>query len=201
MQDSILKFSSEELEILNDLNFFLLKHSATQKMVELFGRLEVLLKGIVHQNELAVEGVNVSSGKIFRGENYNLFPYVLLDYPRLFSRESIFAFRTMFWWGSGFSFTLHLQGKALEQFRKTLLINQERMLNQDIYFCVNNTPWKYHYEKENYTLIDELPSSQMENYFSEKEFIKLSKRIPLEEYASLEVKGKETLELFLSFLT
>lgn len=201
MQDSILKFSSEELEILNDVNFFLLKHSATQKMVDLFGRMEILFKSVVVNTELSVEGVNVSSGKIFRGENYNLFPYVLLDYPRLFSRESIFAFRTMFWWGSAFSFTLHLQGKALDQFRKTLLINRERLLNQEIYFCVNDTPWKYHYEKENYGLIDELPVSQLENYFNQKEFVKLSKRIPLDDYVKLEVKGKETLELFLSLLT
>ncbi|HQW24051.1 MAG TPA: hypothetical protein PLI47_12175, partial [Bacteroidia bacterium] len=62
-------------------------------MVELFGQLEVELKKVVSASGLQVDNLNVSSGKIFRGENYRGFPYVLLDCPRLFNRESVFAFR------------------------------------------------------------------------------------------------------------
>ena len=51
-----------------------------------------------------------STPKIAKGENYLQLPYVLLDYPRCFDKENIFAIRTMFWWGNFFSITLHLSG-------------------------------------------------------------------------------------------
>ncbi len=36
----------------------------------------------------------------------------MLDYPRAFGRDSIFACRTFFWWGRFFSLTLHLAGRS-----------------------------------------------------------------------------------------
>ena len=47
MQDNILNFSNEEMQVLVDKKFFELKHSSTAKMIELFGMLEVELKSVV----------------------------------------------------------------------------------------------------------------------------------------------------------
>ena len=58
------------------------------------------------------EAVIQSSPKITRGENYQLLPYVILDYPRCFQKEQVFAIRTMFWWGKGISITLHVSGNV-----------------------------------------------------------------------------------------
>lgn len=200
MQDSILKFSNEELAAIKDRNFFQLKHSSTKKIVDLFGDLEKELKTIAIDNDLNVEGLNVSAGKIFRGENYNLYPYVLLDYPRLFTTESIFAFRTMFWWGSGFSFTLHLQGKALDQFRSKLVKDLGSLIGKEVYYCVGKTPWQYHYEKENYILLSENSIDDITMMNTQNEFMKLSRRLDIDHFSLVKEKGIETFNLFYSLL-
>ena len=200
MQDSILKFSNEELEAIKDRNFFELKHSSTKKIVDLFGELEKELKAIASENDLNVEALNVSNGKIFRGENYNLYPYVLLDYPRLFTTESIFAFRTMFWWGSGFNFTLHLQGKALDKFRNKLVNDIESLIGKDVYYCVGKTPWQYHYEEDNYVLLSENTIDDITMMNSQNEFVKLSRRLDIDHFSMLKEKGIETYKMFYSLL-
>lgn len=200
MQDSILKFSNEELAAIKDRNFFQLKHSSTKKIVDLFGELEKELKAIANENNLNIEGLNVSAGKIFRGENYNLYPYVLLDYPRLFTTESVFAFRTMFWWGSGFSFTLHIQGKALKKFRSKLLNDMKKLIGMEVYFCVSKTPWQYHYEKDNYILISENTIEDITMMGIQNEFIKLSRRLDIDHFSLVKEKGIETFKLFYSLL-
>ena len=61
MQDNILNFSNEEMQVLVDKKFFELKHSSTAKMIELFGTLEVELKSVFSEAALNVEGLNSSS--------------------------------------------------------------------------------------------------------------------------------------------
>lgn len=201
MQDNILNFSNEEMQVLVDWKFFELKHSSTLKMVELFGMLESELKSVFSKSALNVEGLNAASGKIFRGENYKLYPYVLLDCPRMFNKQTVFAFRSMFWWGNEFTFTLHIQGKAWEKFKEKLKRNFEQLANKEIYFCVNETPWQYHLGEDNY-----LPLNSIENLNHAKEimlskdFVKLTRRLPITEYKNVIAVGKETLEIFLELL-
>ena len=201
MQDNILKFSNEEMKVLVDKNFFELKHSSTAKLVELFGQLEVELKKVFSASELEVDNLNASSGKIFRGENYRGFPYVLLDCPRLFNRESVFAFRSMFWWGNEFTFTLHIQGNAWEYFKPKLIRNLERLTESDIYFCVNESPWQYHLGTDIYLLLNSQKDLELElQILSAKDFVKLTRKLSISEYKSVIQVGKETLKLFLGLL-
>jgi hypothetical protein len=201
MQDNILKFSNEEMKVLVDKNFFELKHSSTAKLVELFGQLEVELKKVFSASELEVDNLNASSGKIFRGENYRGFPYVLLDCPRLFNRESVFAFRTMFWWGNEFTFTIHIQGDALKKFRTSIISNFENLENRDILFCINESPWQYHLGEDNYIKLDSKQNITLVNdQLQSKNFVKLSRKLAINEYKNVIEVGKETLEFYLSLL-
>ena len=201
MQDSILKFSNEELAVLSDRNFFQLKHSSTAKLVEIFGRLEIELKKIFLASGIQVKDLNTSSGKIFRGENYRGFPYVLLDCPRLFTRESVFAFRTMFWWGNEFTFTLHIQGEALEKIKPAMFRNLEKLKGQGILFCINKSPWQYHLGDDNYISLDEDDNlSVAKEIVKQKEFVKISRKLSVEQYERVLKTGEETLKLFLSAL-
>ena len=201
MQDNILNFSNEEMQVLVDRKFFELKHSSTAKMVELFGLLEIELKTVFLESGLNVDGLNGASGKIFRGENYKLFPYVLLDCPRMFNKQSIFAFRSMFWWGNEFTFTLHLQGAAFEHFRKILQSNLDRLEGKEILYCINESPWQYHLGAENYLPLENEKAILFakENLLS-KDFIKLTHKLPITEYEKVIPVGKETLKLFLILL-
>ena len=120
MQVNNLRFNQEELDALENSRFFHVKHAAMLKLSTLFAELETHLQNTVTDLEKRHHEILKSGkGRIFRGENYKLLPYMVLDYPRQFSKESIFTFRSMFWWGNGFSFTLHLQGHAWEHFRKS----------------------------------------------------------------------------------
>ena len=50
-----------------------------------------------------------------------------------------------------------------------------------MYICINDNPWQYHYENDNYELLSEKHIELIET----KSFIKLSKRIALCDYKSL----------------
>lgn len=194
MQFTNLKFSIEETKAMSEQEFFLLKNSATLKIIDLFGEIEKSLKAEVSDFGLEHSGLNISAGKIFRGENYRLFPYIVLDYPRLFSPKSVFAFRTMFWWGHEFSFTLHLQGEALEMYRFNLNKNLESLFGNDVYYCVNDTPWHYNFEGQNYSLLDLVKDkSEVEK----RPFIKLSKKIPVQQFEKVQQQSIETFRLFM----
>src|ERR1051326_3611882 len=106
-------FTPTELEIIHNAKFFYTKASATQKVDQLLAEARDEIKSAIEKTGMVFpKGVDSSMGKIFRGENYLGLPYLILDYPKHFSKDSVFAFRTMFWWGKFFSCTLHLQGKA-----------------------------------------------------------------------------------------
>ncbi len=201
MQDNTLKFSNEEMKVLVDKNFFELKHSSTAKIVEIFGLLEVELKNVYSASELQIENLNASSGKIFRGENYRGFPYVLLDCPRMFNRESVFAFRTMFWWGNEFTFTLHLQGEAWNKFKAPMISKFSSVENKGILFCVNESPWQYHLGEDNYIQLDNLQNIEIaKSQLEKREFVKLTRKLAIDKYENVIEVGKETLEFFLSLL-
>lgn len=197
MQVSKLKFSKQELDVLQDSNFFLVKHQATLGIQNLLGELCQSLETVEKNEATPVSGLNEKSGKIFRGENYRLLPYVVLDYPRYFSKDSIFAFRSMFWWGNGFSFTLHLQGKAFHKLCSTIEHNLKLLVNLGVFVCVNKeSPWEYHYAEENYQPLEEWLKKNESVNLKQKEFVKFSRRLDLENYSQVTEFGTETWLLF-----
>ena len=188
-------FTNTELKILHNTRFFEVKATAIKKIDIILANVRDSLKAeIENKNIIFPKEVDARNGKIFRGENYLGLPYLILDYPKHFSKESVFAFRTMFWWGNFFSFTLHLQGKALEERRNDLIKKIPSLKHKDIYICMNDNPWQYHYGKGNYIAIDKLPNTKLKKLFSEGDFIKLSKKIPLKDYKFI---SKFTIESFL----
>jgi len=202
MQVSKITLSEEEINVLKDANFFHLKHDATQKILELFGDLERTLKAGSLLHDLHFENLEKTTGKIFRGENYRKLPYVVLDYPKLFSADNVLAFRTMFWWGNEFSFTLHLQGQALDKYRETIQRNISSLLNKEFYFCIHTSPWQYYFADDNYILLDELfkNETQLSELLAQKPFIKLSRKIPVKDYDKVIEYGMETFRLLFTLL-
>ena len=91
-----------------------------------------------------------SSPKIYKGENYLSLPYVMMDYPRVFIKEDVFAIRSFFWWGNYFSITLQLSGKFLQAFSNNLQLHLADKMYEDYFICINNSPWEHHFEVTNY---------------------------------------------------
>ncbi|RYG23967.1 MAG: hypothetical protein EOO01_43830, partial [Chitinophagaceae bacterium] len=105
-----LQLSAEELAMVGDSHWLLTKNSIMQKAYLLFGEAAASLQSALAGESGQGAEFFLPSPKIAKGENYKGLPYVMLDYPRHFGKEDIFAFRTMFWWGNFLSFTWHLKG-------------------------------------------------------------------------------------------
>jgi hypothetical protein len=205
VQDTKLTFSEEEMNAVTDIRFFFVKHEVTRKIMELFGSLEKELAmrisdyPFLMKKELQIR----EKGKTFRGENYRQLPYVLLDFPRVFTTTTVFSFRSMFWWGNEFSFTLHLQGQALDNFRENIRREIQSLKSQGFYFGVNDTPWEYTFDKKNYRPLDELIYQDLEglrNLISTKHFLKLSRKLELNKYKEATQFGVETFTSLMNIL-
>lgn len=188
--------TKEELAVLADQKTLLLKNSLSQKIISHLAEIERALHATIHEESYPFpEGTFLKAGKISKGEQYQQLPYFILDYPRLFTQKEIFAFRTMLWWGNHFSCTLHLAGEMLENnFSK---ISANILTEKDLYYCVNDQPWHYHYEPSNYLRVKDLTKAVMEKHFLNHHFVKISNKIPVthwDEFKSF------TLESFARFL-
>jgi hypothetical protein len=116
--DANVRLSAEELKLVSDPAWILTKNSIVRKVIELFGELSGDWREIFRFE---------SEPKISRGEQYKGLPWVMLDYPRVFGKEDVFAVRTMFWWGHSFSVTLHLKGKYLRLYTPVILAKKEEL--------------------------------------------------------------------------
>ena len=192
-----MQLTEKELLILQDADFLLTKAAVLKKITELFGHTREELKRCVENSNFSFpNGTGLLNGKISKGENYKNLPYMVLDYPTLFSKNSIFAYRTMFWWGNFFSATLHLEGIALYYYRNSIIINLDKLLKKDVYVGVGDTPWQYHYEEDNYSLLNEVHR----DFITNSKFLKLSKKIELKKWNDVSEFSTNFFELMLSIL-
>src|ERR1051325_5948104 len=183
-----IQFSPEELRCINDTDFLLRKRVITDKLYKILHEFtETLKASAIHKKFKFPVHTDFHAGKISRGENYKGLPYVILDYPRLFEKENVFAFRTIFWWGNYFSFTLHLKGKSLEHFRKSILENLTMVKTGDILIYAGDNEWEHDLSDRHYLKLDK----KAENFLKQKNFIKLSRKMELSEYQSFFEKGLE----------
>lgn len=192
-----MQFSEKELSVLEDTDFLLTKANVLDKIYNLLGTTRAeLIKGVKESDFTFPEGTDLQTGKISRGENYLCLPYMVLDYPALFTSENTFAYRTMFWWGNFFSATLQLEGKSLNKYRNTFVAKIDKLTNNNIYIGIGETPWRYHYGNDNYTLITE----SHKKHITHCRFLKLSKKSDLKEYKGVPEFSKNFLEFILSLL-
>ncbi len=197
-----VKLSTSELELVTDAHFILTKNRIIAKVDRLFGMLaeaysqEIKDKGILPNEVLKI------SPKISKGENYEGLPWVMLDHPRYFTKEDVFAIRSFFWWGHFASITLQLKGRYVERFRVEglgLKAESERQNaksrkpgsggeRQDIgsewFLCCNGTDeWQHHFGEDNYKLLSLFPLEELHRL----PFIKLAKKIPLQEWDNMDI--------------
>ncbi len=192
-----MHLTEKELLILQDTDFLLTKAAALKKISGLLEETREELKRCVENSNFSFpDGTELLNGKISRGENYRTLPYIVLDYPTLFSKNSVFAYRTMFWWGNFFSATLHIEGVALDNYKNTITLNLNRLLKKDIYIGVGDTPWQYHYEEANYVLL----SNAHRDFITNSKFLKLSKKIELKKWNDVSEFSTNFFKLMLSVL-
>ena len=177
-----LMLSDVELRFVHDTNWVLTKHRIIAKVYDLFNaQIPVITAEIRNILNSELQSLAAAVPKITRGENYQLLPYVILDYPSVFSKEDIFALRTMFWWGNFVSITLQLAGKY-----KTRLIDKITAgIRQDpsrLYICINEDQWAHHFEPANYKKATDMTYAETKAVLQQSGFIKLSLKFELENW-------------------
>ena len=193
-----MDFTEKDLHILEDTDFLLAKSSILKKIYNLLEKTKTRLIKIVEESDFSFpEGTDIVMGKISRGENYKNLPYMVLDYPTLFTNENSFAFRTMFWWGNFFSSTLQLEGRSLNEYRKIIGNNIDKLLDKNIFIGVGETPWEYHYNEDNYLILKKDHIKIINNC----NFLKLSKNISLSDWERLPAFASGFLKLMISVLS
>ena len=192
MDTAKIRLSPEEEELIKRTDWILTKNN-------LLGKVTHLLSELQSRQVLALQGIPgiskeivSSSPKISKGENYKGLPWLILDYPRLFAKESFFAIRTLFWWGNFFSTTLHVSGTYKDAYLQKIIGSFAHLQEQNFYVCINSDEWQHHFEKDNYRGVEELSLSEFEAIAHYRSFIKLAKKISLDEWNDADAKMVET---------
>ncbi len=168
--------SSGELAMATDKNIILTKVAIIEKAFALFAG---LVPGITSAFQpLLGQSRKLTSAvpKIYKGENYNGFPYVMMDYPAVFEKENIFAVRTMFWWGNFICITLHLSGEYKNYWEKNIFDKLKE--SPHFFVAINEDEWQHHFEKDNYVQFYLLNDKEKKT-LHEKRFIKVALKYEL----------------------
>ncbi len=193
-----MQLTPEEYSIVNNSRFLLVKADIISKVKTEFEVLQDAYSGIINSENITLP--KTAAPKISRGENYKGLPYLVLDHPAVFDKENILAFRTMFWWGNFFSITLHLQGTYKEQYLKN--ITEKLLLSKPhgLYVSCNHSAWEYHYEADNYRLIEHMGDEQITSALNQSNFIKLSAKLELSAYEQLQPFMQEWFGVLSGFI-
>lgn len=180
-QKTKITLSDKELTLVKNADWILTKQIIIQKVYGLFAdNIKAIEATILNEHEIPVN-VRQSVPKIYKGENYLQLPYVIMDYPRCFEKENIFAVRTMFWWANFFSITLHLSG-VYKDFVKGHVVGDGQMATAGLFIGVNENQWQHHFEEDNFLPFEQLSLQQRVSLFEKNNFIKLAIKFSLDEW-------------------
>jgi hypothetical protein len=74
----------------------------------------------------------------------------MLDYPREFGREDVYAIRVFFLWGHAFSVTLHLKGVYLTRFLPAILGRRGELAAAGFELGISDDEWAHDHTADNY---------------------------------------------------
>ena len=182
MQTKII-LSEEERLAINNCRFFEVKREISHKVESIFS-------GVVNDQELkldwkkiiAQQDWKILEGKISRGENYKGFPWLMLDYPRNFSNENVFAVRNFFWWGFYFACNFQLSGESLKKYLPIIERNQEQLAEKKIYLSLNKSSWIHKVDEENFVLLKSDNLKMISSTAERNGYLKLSAVHTLSEF-------------------
>ncbi len=179
-------FTDQEMRCLQDTHFLRTKAIAIKKVQQLLNQThEELQQWLAAHPRTFPEEVQVRVGKISRGENYRGFPYLVLDYPRRFGQDDVFALRTMFWWGHYYSVTFQLGGASWHRYRPAVLRNLPHLVGTSTWLCVSDDPWQHHRRPDNYRPLDTLSVEEQQNHVAQTNFLKLARFLPVDAWELL----------------
>ncbi|MFT3948558.1 MAG: hypothetical protein QM763_16465 [Agriterribacter sp.] len=180
MKDAKIQFSENELNLAADIDFILTKNRIIEKVYNLFG---LLADSYIKRSEGSLSPEVLSNPpKISRGENYKGLPYVMLDYPRFFTKDDVFAIRSMFWWGNDLSLTLHLKGKFRTAYQ-VQLYGLSKSGNADWYLQTSDDEWLHHKTANTHAKLADFILQEKDDLILKTDFLKVACFLPLKQWS------------------
>lgn len=177
MSGAKIQLSPAEERLLTNAEVILTKNRVMAKM-------RSLLEAVQHEMlQHAPTFSKLHAGptpKISRGENYLGLPYLVLDYPRLFQQNDVFAIRSFFWWGHFFSSTLQVSGMYKGDYLPKIETAFSKLSNHHI--GINADPWQHHFEQDNYVAIADLQHGDFKKLLHQHPHIKLTITLPVADW-------------------
>lgn len=180
MEETKIQFSPAEMELLCNKHIILTKNKALEKVKQLLITLQHKYENYSNEKPASAQHEIFSvHPKISKGENYLGLPYLILDYPRCFQQQNIFAIRTMFWWGNFYSTTLHMAGRFKTEFVVRIKNAFTNLSNAGYFISTNPDPWVHHFEKDNYIKINTLSEEEFSQICDAHEHLKIAISTPI----------------------
>ena len=183
MNRAKIQLSPDELALVQNSDWLLTKNKIIEKVYDLFGTVAEETRAILQNASswLPAEAFTASP-KISKGENYLGLPYVMLDYPRLFTKEDVFAIRTLFWWGNFFSVTLHLKGRYKDQYIQAINKKLYLFADNNFHICIGGDEWRHEFTDDNYISLKQAGHASAERILLKDDFCRLSARVSLNDW-------------------
>ena len=178
---SKIQLSDTEAGLICDAGLILTKNKALEKIRLLLEQVQLQMQQFVAHHHLHTDPLFQNPPKISRGELYHGLPWMMLDYPRIFTRERIFAVRSMFWWGHFFSSTLHVSATP----ENTGILSPAFHQLPYHYIGVNPDPWQHHFSEDNYLPLEKMGEAEWRTQLQANGHIKIARAWPLTEWAQI----------------
>ncbi len=176
------RFTEDELALIADKEFFRRKLEVSEKIRAAFTELRNdLLDHMKPERYLAPQGVDFTEGKLSGGEKHYDLPYLFLDFPRRFSREFIFAYRSIFWWGHHFLFTLILSGEHLSEYQSRAFAGWDGLAAREDWIAVTPDPFEWRRGEEFFRRIRPGGPGGLEDALRQLPFLKLIHFVPFDD--------------------
>src|SRR4029078_9575906 len=144
IQQTKIQFLPAEMDLVSSPDIILTKNAILQKIKSFFEEMQMKQQDVLkkYSSQLPEEVLRISP-KISRGENYKGLPWLVLDNPRFFQHNNIFAIRTMFWWGNFFSIALQLSGNNKTFFLEKIIKNVSVLKENNFHIYEGNDEWEH----------------------------------------------------------
>jgi hypothetical protein len=191
-----IQFLPAEMVFVSSPDIILTKNAILQKIKSFLEEIQIKQFDILkeYSSKLSPEVLKISP-KISRGENYKGLPWLVLDNPRYFQHNNIFAVRTMFWWGNFFSITLHLSGNNKNDLLKKISKNFSLLAESNFYIYKGEKEWEHDFDPNSYKRISSLTKDELKKIFTENSFSKLAIKFPIDSLGAIEDKLLRNYEL------
>jgi hypothetical protein len=196
IQQTKIQLLPPEMELVSSPDIILTKNAILQKIKSFFEELQFKQQDILRKNLSAFPNELVKiPPKISRGENYKGLPWLVLDNPRYFQHNNIFAIRTMFWWGNFFSITLHVSGNNKADLLKKISTHLSQLGEADFTIYAGQKEWEHDMDPDYYKRISSLHTTALDEAINKNRFLKLAVKFPIDSLEAIEDKLLRNYEL------